>query len=303
MVTRTPSPDTRLLVSIMAPAADRPGFWGRPTSTLDWCEENYAVSFYIAEFSEWLQAHFSSSVTVKGQTEVLRQCAVWVGQRNRKGHGQLAENNPLLWCTTERGNTVSNLIMILPPIYGAIQTVRDGLEIRYVFAYLGLTAVGIGSWCFHMTLQYEMQLLDELPMIYSCCVFVYCLYECFKQKSSMNYFPIVLLLVFSVLVTVVYLQWKEPVFHQVMYGILVACLVLRSVFIVTWVYPWLRPLSYTSLSVFMMGFVLWNIDNIFCDTLREARQRLPAVVGAVTQFHAWWHILTGLGSYLHILFR
>lgn len=33
------------------------------------------------------------------------------------------------------------------------------------------------------------------------------------------------------------------------------------------------------------------------------RQRLPPVVGAVTQLHAWWHILTGLGSYLHILLR
>ncbi|KAL7389220.1 hypothetical protein ABVT39_000140 [Epinephelus coioides] len=72
-------------------------------------------------------------------------------------------------------NTVSNLIMILPPIYGAIQTIRDGLELRYICSFLGLAAVGVGSWCFHMTLLYEMQLLDELPMIYSTCVFVYCL--------------------------------------------------------------------------------------------------------------------------------
>lgn len=26
------------------------GFWGAPTATLDWCEENYAVTPYIAEF-------------------------------------------------------------------------------------------------------------------------------------------------------------------------------------------------------------------------------------------------------------
>ncbi|XP_010868964.1 alkaline ceramidase 3 isoform X2 [Esox lucius] len=234
----------------MAPSVDRLGYWGRPTSTLDWCEENYVVSFYIAEF----------------------------------------------W------NTVSNLIMILPPIYAATQTYKDGLEFRYVYSFLGLSAVGIGSWCFHMTLQYEMQLLDELPMIYSTCVFVYCLYECFKQENALGVFPITLLLIFSVLVSVVYLQWKEPVFHQVMYGALVACLVMRSIFIVTWVYPWLQRMCFLSLSIFLLGFLLWNIDNLACDSLRATRQRLPPVVGAVTQFHAWWHILTGLGSYLHILF-
>ncbi|XP_059819707.1 alkaline ceramidase 3 isoform X2 [Hypanus sabinus] len=235
----------------MAPVFDRPGFWGEPTSTLDWCEENYAVSFYVAEF----------------------------------------------W------NTVSNLIMIVPPVYGAIQTVRDGLETRYLAAFLGLAAVGIGSWCFHMTLKYEMQLLDELPMIYSCCIFVYCLYECFKHKNTRNYLLAFILVLFSGIVTIVYLEWKEPVFHQVMYGFLVGCLVLRSIYIVTWVYPWLRPLAYTSLGVFLMGFILWNVDNILCDNLREVRQKVPFhLLGALTQFHAWWHILTGLGSYLHILF-
>ncbi|KAG7224688.1 hypothetical protein INR49_030236 [Caranx melampygus] len=126
----------------MAPSIERQGYWGRPTSTLDW------------------------------------------------------------W------NTVSNLIMILPPICGAIQTFQNGLEFRYVCSFLGLAAVGVGSWFFHMTLLYEMQLLDELPMIYSTCVFVYCL-----------------------------------------------------------VYPWLRPLCYTSLGIFLFGFLLWNIDNIFCDSL------------------------------------
>jgi len=26
------------------------GYWGKPTSSIDWCEHNYAVSFYIAEY-------------------------------------------------------------------------------------------------------------------------------------------------------------------------------------------------------------------------------------------------------------
>nr|XP_055063869.1 alkaline ceramidase 3 isoform X2 [Misgurnus anguillicaudatus] len=199
------------------------------------------------------------------------------------------------------GNTVSNLIMIIPPIFGAIQTFRDGLETRYAWSFLGLAAVGIGSWSFHMTLQYEMQLLDELPMICICCVFVYCLYECFKQEGVVNYLSIGLLLTFSISVSVIYLLWKEPVFHQVMYAVLVAFLVIRSVFIVTWVYPWLRALCFSSLGVFLLGFILWNIDNVMCDSLRATRHQLPPVIGAVTQLHAWWHILTGFGSYLHIL--
>lgn len=44
-------------------------------------------------------------------------------------------------CFSSIGNTVSNLIMIIPPIFGAIQGVRDGLEKRYIAAYLALTGM------------------------------------------------------------------------------------------------------------------------------------------------------------------
>lgn len=32
----------------MAPT-EKLGFWGVPTSTIDWCENNYEVNFYVAE--------------------------------------------------------------------------------------------------------------------------------------------------------------------------------------------------------------------------------------------------------------
>jgi len=28
------------------------GFWGKTTATIDWCEANYEVTYYIAEFCE-----------------------------------------------------------------------------------------------------------------------------------------------------------------------------------------------------------------------------------------------------------
>ncbi|CAG8706777.1 202_t:CDS:2, partial [Scutellospora calospora] len=49
-------------------------------------------------------------------------------------------------------NTTTNLTFI-----------KYGLEKRFIVAYMGILLVGIGSWCFHMTLLYEFQLLDELP--------------------------------------------------------------------------------------------------------------------------------------------
>ncbi|OPJ72142.1 alkaline ceramidase 3 [Patagioenas fasciata monilis] len=64
-------------------------------------------------------------------------------------------------------------------------------------------------------MQAHHKLLDELPMIYSCCVFVYCLYECFKYKNTVNYPLLFLLITYSFIVSIVYLNLKEPVFHQV----------------------------------------------------------------------------------------
>nr|XP_004610962.1 unnamed protein product [Sorex araneus] len=202
----------------MAPAGDREGYWGPPTSTLEWCEENYAVTPYIAEF-----------------------------------------------------------------------------------------LVGMGSWCFHMTLKYEMQLLDELPMIYSCCIFVYCLFECFKIKNTVNYHLLFTLVLFSLIVTTALSTtslvdlaslcgtYFPNAFHWL-------SVVDKHIKELNGVYPWLRGLGYTSLGVFLLGFLLWNIDNIFCDSLRSFRKKIPPVFAVATQFHAWWHVLTGLGSYLHILF-
>jgi dihydroceramidase len=52
----------------------------------------------------------------------------------------------------------------------------------YFDGYLCLL-VGIGSTMFHMTLKYPMQLMDELPMIYGSCIFIFCMAQ---VKSGNN---------------------------------------------------------------------------------------------------------------------
>jgi len=39
-------------------ANEKEGFWGNPTSNIDWCEDNYQLSPYVAEFWNALSSFF-----------------------------------------------------------------------------------------------------------------------------------------------------------------------------------------------------------------------------------------------------
>ena len=119
-------------------ASDVSGFWGTPTATMDWCEENYAVSFYLAEFC-------THSFT----------CTICV-------------------CV---GNATTNFLFLYAGISEAMRLKRMGISGRFVVAYLMLALIGLGSMLFHGTLRYEWQLLDEVPMLFIICHFIYCLYD------------------------------------------------------------------------------------------------------------------------------
>lgn len=42
-----------LKMAPLSTSANGEGFWGEATSTIDWCEENYTVTTYLAEFCKW----------------------------------------------------------------------------------------------------------------------------------------------------------------------------------------------------------------------------------------------------------
>lgn len=54
------------------------------------------------------------------------------------------------------------------------------------------------------------------------------------------------------------------------------------------------------LVIFLSGFAIWIADNILCDSLSDLRDyavgRDAGMIGILTQGHAWWHLLTGLGA-------
>lgn len=51
--------------------------------------------------------------------------------------------------------------------------------------------------------------------------------------------------------------------------------------------------------VFIAAFAIWNIDNICCRSLRQARDMMSPW-GFLLEGHAYWHFGTGYGAYLII---
>lgn len=230
------------------------GFWGEASSTIDWCEANYAVSYYVAEF----------------------------------------------W------NTVSNVFIFAPPIFGIADALYQGFEKRLIAAYASLFVIGLGSVMFHATLRYEMQLMDEVPMIYGTAVIGYCVYQLREPPGRSNWLLVLFLAAYCLLFTVVYLVFKDPYIHEGMFLVMVFTILLvgarRNLGSST--SPSTVALGAAGLVMYALGGLTWNVDNHFCRRLGQARSPygpLPPAARPLTQLHAWWHLFSGLGTYLLLL--
>ncbi|RWS09064.1 alkaline ceramidase 3-like protein [Dinothrombium tinctorium] len=198
-------------------------------------------------------------------------------------------------------NTVSNVFMIIPPIYSFISSLATGYEVRTLICYTLLTAVGIGSWLFHMTLKYEMQLFDELPMLWGSLFLVFVLATIAFPYLEDNLTFKMGLFVYGIIATTIYLTLKHPLLFQFSYGLLVAFILYLNIYVSRFK-RCNAKLFYLSSLLYYTGFLIWNIDNIFCDYLHRLREMIPQVLVPFTQAHAIWHCFAGYGSYIHIYF-
>ncbi|KAI8895985.1 ceramidase [Globomyces pollinis-pini] len=224
-----------------------------PTSSMDWCEENYAQSHYIAEW----------------------------------------------W------NTLTNLNYIFLSFLGFWSFYRTRSEPRSFFPYLGTLCVGVGSWFFHMTLTYQMQLSDELPMIWGTSFYLYCIANVNRDN---NWTSIIIIGLYCLLLTVYYVVTFDWAFFEKAFATLVV-----SSFLVPMYHIWnlsakfpnhtrefIILLCNCSLG-YIVGVVFWTTDNVYCDTLRSLRHDIKPF-GFLLQFHGWWHLCTGISAYTSDVF-
>ncbi|KAK0525265.1 alkaline ceramidase ydc1 [Tilletia horrida] len=240
------------------------GYWGPQTSTLTWCEEKYRWTKYIAE-----------------------PC-----------------------------NSFSNLLFVGLASYGVHWARRAQLPAAFIWCYLGIGLIGIGSFLFHATALYSMQALDELPMVYTTVLFSWAVFETtpIGQKSRFRILLPAAIFLFLIFYTAAYFLNKEnTLLHQLTYAILQLGSASRLFSLLSsspqsalskkggkqaQVRAQVKHLFWLSTGGFALGFAIWNVDNIFCKSLRDTRARLGPVLGVLLEGHAWWHFLTGYGAYL-----
>lgn len=225
------------------------GYWGPVTSTIDWCESNYVVTYYIAEF----------------------------------------------W------NSVSNLSFIIPPLIVCKQMWSSPrVDKVYLLSLVYMAFTGLGSFAFHSTLKFEMQLWDELSMVWSALFVLFLVIKILKPKESSSY--IMPLIAYGLATNSIYLFIKIPIIFQVCYAIIHFSVIFFS-YRLSKLYPVDRRLYWATILLTSLAFTLWNIDNHFCPQLEKLRNIfLPKGCGPVTQFHALWHVLAGYGSFSLVLY-
>ena len=175
--------------------------------------------------------------------------------------------------------------------------------------------MGFGSFLFHMTLKHEAQLLDELPMIWASCYVSWVLLDAtVAYGEKKNPWPLALCISgAATFITVTYVSNNNPVFHQVAYACIFAFTSIHALFTL-WsklaplalaltprAREWCqlaRRLQVQGIVTFLTGFLIWNIDNIFCGTLRVSREIVGYPLALLLEGHGWWHILTCYGAFL-----
>ncbi|KZF26295.1 alkaline phytoceramidase [Xylona heveae TC161] len=236
-------------------------------------------------------------------------------------------------------NTLTNLLFLYLAYKGISNCWTQGHDSIFLVTFVGYLLVGAGSFLFHATLKYPMQLVDELSMIYTTCLMCYATFS--YAKTRLYAFILAIALVsLALFITLYYHYLQDPAFHQNAYAILTAVVLLRSMYVMEIsIRPSLRrreanhkkeeiegslsretiqeqdrkdrrdevilkdmwTMIASGLSIFLGGFAIWTLDNEYCSSLRRWRRQIGLPWGILLEGHGWWHLMTGIGAYFYIV--
>ena len=162
-------------------------------------------------------------------------------------------------------------------------------------------------------------------MIYTTCLMCYATFSYSRSRQFALYLAIALVSL-AVFITIYYHYLQDPAFHQMAYAILTAIVLSRSIYVMEfslrpsltkreeeWKVHRKRSMTAnekeisraddrrdieilrtmwtmiaTGLSVFLFGFLLWSLDNMYCTELRSWRRQIGLPWGILLEGHGWW---------------
>ncbi|KAJ1933063.1 hypothetical protein FBU59_006162, partial [Linderina macrospora] len=176
------------------------------------------------------------------------------------------------------------------------------------FTLLGhsITVVGVGSLLFHATLKYPMQMLDELPMLWSVAISSYLAITTQFQVNRVKFlWALALWTLFVSGLTALSSGRLQFLLFQTSFNLLtlvVAYMAYRAKKDLEKAgLPEITRLFRDGIKWYLVAAIVWLTDTNFCPYIdgRTEQSLLPLNL----QLHAWWHILVSLGLiYLFTMF-
>jgi dihydroceramidase len=232
---------TFLTKSIMAESNIEAGYWGPIDTTITFCERNYSLSPYFAEYL----------------------------------------------------NAISSSVYI---ITGAYMILKLGDDAWLRLAGLWLIGIGIGSFAFHMTMRFSLQLFDEIPMVLFALTIIIAKTKSKHHEGIQRFSKLidVSISVWAITIIIVYIYFKE--YQYFLHGFTAMVTVdailthmLRSKGSNVAMKKMAQLLSVSSI---LIGRTFWEIENRLCYQYQEN----------VWLFHTLWHFFSAASAYNSCIF-
>jgi dihydroceramidase len=171
-----------------------------------------------------------------------------------------------------------------------------------------------------------MQLVDELSMIYTTCLMLYACFS-YSRGKAFRIILAISLVALSMFITLYHHYLQDPTFQQNVYALLTTIVVFRMMFTMELTLrPSLRGSEKQhrneiqkesrnlmemetqarlnvrdkailkdmwvivgfGLIMFLGGFGIWSLDNVYCSRLRGWRREIGLPWGVILEGHGWW---------------
>lgn len=218
--------------------------------------------------------------------------AIWnndLDYRFCEGYENVENNNYNSWIM-EPANAFSSLIFIYYSCIGLYRERNHVISNEMRYSYMMLIICGIGSFLFHSQFIYIFRLMDEIPMIIlattSAWVYSrYLLHYTICVPDMIQFFWM-----FYCVSLISLTPFISPTIFRVGFGIpIIYTFLLLKSFVLC--YRELIQWYVVSILSISIGFICWNVDNIYCNSIIN-----------MFKFHLWWHLFVGYAAYTLIEF-